>query len=967
MDAPAPGPDFDAFEASLLARIAGERRAVGANNPFLATAPGRVWLILRGRLDVSLVPMRDGEVAGVGRHLLSLDHGQVLFGMPPVPAGEEGLSLGLRVVAAMDSELFEAPRADLERTEFDLIAVDWIEAWVERLSAALGAGLAMPEHEPIEADPDQPMPRAVTAPHGTVLWARIESGGARLFGQEEAPVAAGDPPVALTDRSWLVPQGASVVSALLTPTALARGLLWPALDRFHGTALRLLRAGREREAAARLARAGARATAERRGFGAALGRIASVLRRPEALPGHAAPDPALAAAQLVAAAAGIAFDPPRAAADLADALRRTGLRQREVRLAGAWWQAEPGPLLGFRADGACVALLPDGPGGMVLHDPATGRRHRIDARVAAELEPRATMLYRRLPAGRLSTGDLLAFARHGLLPDLRRLLAMAVLGGAISLAAPLAISHLFGKVLPRGDAAGVVAVIVGLVLVAFGAAVFEAVRGIALLRAESRVDGSLQGAIWDRVLRMPPGFFRAYSVGDLTDRANSINAMREMLTATATQALLGGVMSVFSLVLLFHYAWKPALLALLLIALLGLATWALTRRQLPELRAKLDAQGRVEGLVLQLLAGMAKLRNSGAERRAFGRWAEAFATQQRHTWRARRWQAAQLTLNQAFPPLAAIALFWLAAPKDGAAIMDSAAFGGFHAAFGQLSAAMLALAGSLGTLAGIAPLYDRIRPLLEAEPEASEAAADPGRLTGAIELRHVTFRYAAGAPPVLDDISLSIRAGDFIAVVGASGSGKSTLVRLLLGFERPQAGGIAFDGRDQSGMDLGALRRQIGVVLQDGRLMSGSILENILAGAVLTQEQAWAALRLAGLEADVRAMPMGLQTVVSEDAPTLSGGQRQRLLIARALARSPRILVFDEATSALDNRTQAMVNQSLERLNVTRIVVAHRLSTIVNAHRIIVLDRGRIVESGSFKSLLAAGGLFAAMARRQMP
>ena len=279
---------------------------------------------------------------------------------------------------------------------------------------------------------------------------------------------------------------------------------------------------------------------------------------------------------------------------------------------------------------------------------------------------------------------------------------------------------------------------------------------------------------------------------------------------------------------------------------------------------------------------------------------------------------------------------------------------------------MLSLTASVASLAAIAPLYDRLRPLLDATPETSEAAADPGSLTGAIELRHVTFRYAPDAPPVLDDISIAIRPGEFLAVVGASGSGKSTLIRLLLGFEKPEAGGISFDGRDQSGMDLGALRRQIGVVLQDGRLMSGSLLENVVGGADLTQEQAWTALRQAGLEADVRAMPMGLQTVVSEDSATLSGGQRQRLLIARALARTPRILIFDEATSALDNRTQAMVNQSLERLHVTRIVVAHRLSTIVNAHRIIVLDRGRIVESGDFETLLAAGGQFAAMARRQM-
>jgi ATP-binding cassette subfamily C protein len=770
----------------------------------------------------------------------------------------------------------------------------------------------------------------------------------------------------LTGRSWLEPAGPGRVSAFLTPTALARGFLWPALDAFHQSALAVLHARGERLLAARLSRAGERAAAERSGFGTAIRRISAVLQKPAEAATQASRDPAIAAAMLVAVASGIAMEAPGEGIDLPAALRRAGIRTRQVTLETAWWHGEPGPLIGFRSDGAAVALLPDGRRRMLLHDPLTGERRRIDATVAEGIRPAAAQLYRGLPGGRLTGRDLLVFSRHGLMPDLRRLAIMGVLGGLITLLTPLAISHLFGKVLPRGDSEGVLAVVSGLVLAALGAAVFEAVRGIAMLRAQSKVDGSLQAAIWDRVLRMPPGFFRAYSIGDLTDRANSINAMRDMLTATAVQAMMGGIFSIFSLALLLHYSWKMALLAIVLIGLLGLLTWVLTRRQLPEIRAKLEAQGRVEGLVLQLLAGIAKLRNSGAERRAFGRWAARFSTLQRHTWRARRWQAVQLTLNQAFPPVAAIALFWLAAPKGGVGMLDAADFAGFHAAFGQFSAAMLSLTASVASLAAIAPLYDRLRPLLDATPETSEAAADPGSLTGAIELRHVTFRYAPDAPPVLDDISIAIRPGEFLAVVGASGSGKSTLIRLLLGFEKPEAGGISFDGRDQSGMDIGALRRQIGVVLQDGRLMSGSLLENVVGGADLTQEQAWTALRQAGLEADVRAMPMGLQTVVSEDSATLSGGQRQRLLIARALARTPRILIFDEATSALDNRTQAMVNQSLERLHVTRIVVAHRLSTIVNAHRIIVLDRGRIVESGDFETLLAAGGQFAAMARRQM-
>jgi ATP-binding cassette subfamily C protein len=973
-DAAIPTGDFSAFEATLLAKLSGERRAVGANNPFLATSADRVWLILRGRLDISLVPLRDGAVAGVGVHLLSLDHGQVLFGMPPVPAQQDGLTLGLRVVAAMDSELFEAPRTDLESAAFDLIAVDWIDEWVERLSATLVQDRPMPAHSPIEADPDQPMTpaQALTAPLGAVIWVRIDSGKARLLGDAEAWRGPGDPPLPLTSRSWLAPEHEGLVTGFLTPTALARRLLWPALDAFHVSALVMLRASGARRLDKRLGDAGRRSVMERLSFGNAVRRIGAVLEpRAAALPPATSADQAISAALVVAAHAGFHLMPPRDGAGVDDMLNRAGLRWRDVTLTGRWWETEPGALLATlaatgNAAAQPVALLPDGPGRMLLHHPATGLRQRLDAGLAAQLEARATTLYRPLPNHSLTARNLLRFSCLGLGSDFRRLVTMGACGGLLAILAPLAVSHLFGAVLPIGDTGNAVALVIGLVLAALGSAVFEAVRGIAILRMESHVDGTLQAAIWDRVLRMPPGFFRRYSVGDLTDRANSISAMRELLTATATQALLGAIFSVFSLALLFYFSWKLALLALFLTLLLGLVTWQLTRLQIPELQAKLDAQGRVEGLVLQLLAGIAKLRSAGAERRGFTRWAEAFSTQQHHTWRARRWQNWQQVVNQVFPPLTAIVLFWMAAPTAAPGLITASDFGGFHMAFGQFSAAVLGLAVAMGPLAALGPLYARIGPVLKGEPEITTGGSNPGTLLGGIELRHVTFRYAPDAPPVLDDISIAIGPGEFLAIVGGSGSGKSTLIRLLMGFERPESGGIAFDGRDQSRMDLVALRRQIGVVLQDGRLMSGSLQDNILGGSGLDQDVAWAAVRLAGLEADVRAMPMGLQTVVSEGTSTLSGGQRQRLLIARALARSPRILIFDEATSALDNRTQAVVNESLERLHVTRIVVAHRLSTIVNAHRIIVLDRGKIAESGTFKALMSAGGHFAAMAKRQM-
>jgi ATP-binding cassette subfamily C protein len=293
-------------------------------------------------------------------------------------------------------------------------------------------------------------------------------------------------------------------------------------------------------------------------------------------------------------------------------------------------------------------------------------------------------------------------------------------------------------------------------------------------------------------------------------------------------------------------------------------------------------------------------------------------------------------------------------------------FLGFNAAFGQFTSAMLGIAGAVASVLQIVPMFERATPILETLPEVDESKADPGELSGHIAIDHVSFRYETDGPLVLDDVSLEIHPGEFVALVGASGSGKSTLLRLLLGFDAPEAGTILYDGRDLATLDVRAIRQQIGSVLQNGRVMAGDIFSNIVGSGTLTQDDAWEAARMAGFEADIRAMPMGLQTVIGDGASTLSGGQRQRLMIARAIVHRPRMLLFDEATSALDNRTQEIVSKSLESLAATRVVVAHRLSTVVNADRIYVMQRGRIVEQGNYRELMQRRGLFAALARRQI-
>jgi ATP-binding cassette subfamily C protein len=328
--------------------------------------------------------------------------------------------------------------------------------------------------------------------------------------------------------------------------------------------------------------------------------------------------------------------------------------------------------------------------------------------------------------------------------------------------------------------------------------------------------------------------------------------------------------------------------------------------------------------------------------------------------------------NTIMPTITAILIFWLVvvltrkAQLTGDQGFSIGSFLAFSAAFGIFMTGVTNLSNTLINVLEVVTLWKRSQPILTAEPEVDPDKSDPGRLKGQLIVDHVTFRYRQDGPLTLDQVSIEANPGEFIAVVGPSGSGKSTLLRLLLGFEVPIDGTIYYDGQDLGGLEVTAVRRQLGVVLQNSRINAGTIFENISGNALISVTEAWTAAEMAGLADDIRALPMGMHTFISEGGTNFSGGQRQRLMIARALALKPNILLFDEATSALDNRTQAIVTASLDSLGVTRIVIAHRLSTIRNADRIYVMQAGRVVQQGRFEQLVRQDGLFAQLALRQM-
>jgi len=483
------------------------------------------------------------------------------------------------------------------------------------------------------------------------------------------------------------------------------------------------------------------------------------------------------------------------------------------------------------------------------------------------------------------------------------------------------------------------------------------------------MDASTQAAVWDRLLRLPVPFFRSYTSGDLAMRGLGIGAMRQALTGSVLSSFLSGIFSVVSFVLLFYYSPPLALLAVLITAVGASTTVGLGWLQVRVQRKLLSVSGHLSGLLLELINGIAKLRVAGRENRAFALWARDFARQKQLSVQSRSLGVALAVFNSAFPVVGSMLIFFtmasFAGRRDGTGL-TTGEFLAFAAAFGQFQAAALELSTAFLSILGVVPLYERAKPILETLPEVTGTKTHPGELSGTIEVKHVTFRYRADAPPALRDVSISIPAGRFVAFVGPSGSGKSTLLRLLLGFEVPESGSVYFDDQDLTGLDVQAVRQQIGVVLQNGRLSAGSIYRSIVGSAQLGMDDAIQAARLAGLEDDIRTLPMGMHTMIGEGGAGLSGGQRQRLMIARAIVRKPRIVFFDEATSALDNDTQGLVSRSLEILQATRVVIAHRLSTIINADYIYVMEKGAVVQEGRYEDLSRREGPFADLARRQI-
>lgn len=937
--------------------------------------PDMVWRVAEGDAWIVLEPAPDSGLPRSALAVARIPAGGYAFGlaaskdMPQIRVFLE-TSVNTRLVPIMAEQFVGNCRARPKH------AMRVVMPLVRQLAAFLS-----PEVPPARVEKMLRPRKNIRLPAGFQvsalenIWVRPETGVCRYGGLEMLGHLDKEQFFPLLGNQWVEVVEASRLICVDTLSVIRSGLFFDSVVRLGNMVLQAafeIFSEQELNQFMRLVRSSRHRKAE---FSKAVGQAAKVLES-EGSEGEAFASPVAEAVRLVAREMGMRIEQPPRVADglenqLEDVLAQNGMFSREVTLSGRWQERDSGPLLGFvdregGADPAPIALL-FGRKGYRAVDPEQEKPLEIEGGFAESIKDTALQLYRPLPKGKPGPLALLKYAFGGCGWELLVVALMGLLGGLCGFAIPMAMSTTVDTVIANGDNALLWQIVLGLIMIVFGSAAFEVTKGFALLRAETRGQVTLQSGILGRLLQLPKAFFSKFAAGDLANRVMAVDGIRQQLSSAMQVTLLSSLFALTNIVLLLVYAWQLAIAVLGVLAVTLAVTWMIMRRQMRVQSKMQDVIGQMAGLELQLVTGINKLRAAGAESNAFAKWMENFTELRKIAYSIGMGTNVVMVYTAVLPLFLSLAVFALFTLSGLFQVVSIGGFLAFNSALGQISAAFASLCMVGVSLIFVGPMYRRALPILEATPEINAALEDPGELRGRVSVSNVSFAYENAREPALRGVSLEAKPGEFVAIVGLSGSGKSTLLKLLLGFHRPNVGSILYDGRDLSRLNPVKVRRQIGSVIQNGELIQGNIFFNIMGASTKADEDAaWDAARIAAVDEDIRDMPMGMHTFVPHGGGTFSGGQKQRLMIARAVARKPKIFLLDEATSNLDNRIQAVIMQNLRRIHATRIVVAHRLSTIEKADRIYVMQEGRIIESGNFEELMEQEGVFAKLAARQV-
>ncbi len=802
---------------------------------------------------------------------------------------------------------------------------------------------------------------------GESLWVKVIEGKIDLYGEKAFALSPEESFYPLTPATWFTTKEESKIEAIDTITLINRGLWQDGRATFsHLFSLLLPAFIKHKEEQERILQVSRIKTEKENLFFGLKELIAifkpsftNILRKTE--------DPLEQACLLIAHFMKIKFIFPRNTSEdipsrIESICLASQIQQRRVRLEGEWWKEDHGPLLAFHGEEKRPVVLVYG-GKYKMLD--AYQNVPVTAKLAKEISPDVCMFYVPFDVDIKTGKDVIRFVFKNHFAQWLSIIPFSLIGAIYALFPPVATKLLFKYAIPESNPSLMLYLTCGLLFSAIGFSFFYFLRGLFYLRYEGLGSHLLQTAFWDRLLKLSPGFFRRYTGGNLFYRIFSIEEIRVLLSVNASNLIFTGFFAFIYLGIMIYYA---PLLSFLIIgfAIVGiLITAVCSYLKVQALKETLEIEGNMRGTIIQMIRGVGKLRAAGVDNSAFAYWTSFFAKANRLRMKAQNMQNIVTVAITVLPILSTWVIYMAMMEGVHAQQLPLPDFLAFNIAFGSFAMAIYPLNNTIVQVINVFPLWDRARVILEEPIEEGRNADHLELLSGDIRIDNIVFGYDPEQPPIINDLSLVVKPQEFIGIVGKSGCGKSTLVRLLLGFEQPSSGVIYFNGKDLASLNLQAVRQQLGIVLQDGGIIGGSLYEVLTSGGRYTQEQLDRAFQLSGFDEDVASFSMGIHTYIPQDGGTLSGGQKQRLLLARALLGNPSVLIFDEATSALDNKSQDKIIQNIESLNVTRIAIAQRLSTIKHADRIYVIDQGKIIQQGTFKELAAVPGLFAEMLSRQ--
>lgn len=930
--------------------------------------PKNVWQIEAGSAEIFLIKGKKGPLV----HVASLSKNDLIFGFPEV---EESIFLeahGPCIVKeiALENSLEWVPHILKWLHHYDHFFNFFKNQEVDHFIAANQA-LDFEEGEIVSA-------ALATFPEykNDVRWIEIKSGCFKLFDLPGCLLESHTAPFPISHALWLKSSQKTSIATLRSDDVLKSSHFVSSIIYFQKKIVDVLKMIVELEEKRDKKQAKLRQVLDKKLLRSSYKNVASVLGKEESLFFSPLGDPVFKACQLIGLRLDIHFIEPKelkSCVSVEEKIRKicraSKVGYREVALTKNWWRHDSLPLLGFFGDKKePVALLNRRGDDYDMIDPASGAKKALNADLAKTLHPRAFQFYPPFPDTKLNALSLINFSLGKNRREILAIVCIGIVGAFLSLAPPLLTQVLFDQVIKAYDPTLLPQIVLGLLMATLSVGIFLFTRSYAVLRLMQLIDVRLESAFWARLIALPVQFFRKFTVGNLIQRVYAITDIRELIGGNVIRVLFSGLFSLFYFFVMLFYSKTLAFLGLSVVVF-GLVISTICIVFATHIQRKILAiEGSLRGMLVQLIAGVSKLRMSGAEARAFSYFTKEFAQHQTLSFNARRYTNVVTALTAALPSLSTGILFVaLILMRQGTQHpLSVGSFIAFLAAYVPFSLAVFDVVNTLIGLVAAVPLWERAKVIVDTQVESSSVKEKPGTLLGEVSLEHISYGYEKEGPLILDNVSIKAAAGEFIALVGPSGSGKSTLVRLLLSFDAPMTGSIYYDGKNLSNLDLLEVRRQIGTVLQNGSLFSGSLYENIVCGGLYSSAEIEEALKLSGFDKDLKTFPMGLQTIVQSGGGTLSVGQAQRLLISRALISKPKILIFDEATSALDNKTQDEVSSRLEEIKVTRIVIAHRLSTVRNANRIYVVEKGKIAQEGSFLDLAQQEGTFKEMLQRQM-